>query len=309
MKKIFLIGLLLVLFFISVNAVEVAIDQPLEGQEFTSGEIIEVTATITNEDEGKTGFEIFVKSQCEGGLNWNILSNEKIPDFTGETSVNTTFDSTQTTGNCVLMVSANYMKQGGGYGNVVEYVQVLFNPLPEEPDSKVTVVRNSGNFYYKGMHTLNFAFYPHEEITGLIIREIIPEKFYIVDELMDAIAEYKGFEWTFTESTRTLKMLFTDSVGIESDYFWIKLYPKQQTQFEPQEQINFEGDWEVLESSGNIIGKEFMTVAGFNMPECPMNDQDLLSHVDKWAKMKLSSNEIENDQIILQIIELWKGCQ
>jgi len=64
----------------------------------------------------------------------------------------------------------------------------------------------------------------------------------------------------------------------------------------------------ILENEGEIIGDQTITIEGFKIPSCPINDIELLEYVDKWSKLELSQNEAENDEIMMQIIEVWKTC-
>lgn len=306
-KLIFILLILLITNIVFSNQINFI--EPLSGTNFNSGEKVEVIVELVKTDISSDYHAIQIISNCQEGLKSNTLLSEQVLDFEEKTTIKVDFDSIGITGNCDI--TAEYFYHSTNYGYIlVEKTQkgILFNPIEE--NSLITVVRNTGNYFYPNSahKMIYYSFYPHQDITGLIIEETIPPKFEISTVPLNNTANQKSFDWTYDAQTKKLKILFTNSEKILANNFHINFFAELGAEFEPQEKVNLSGTWKVLGESGSVIGKDFFTIAGYNIPDCPISDEALLEYINKWSKMELSNSEIENDQIILQIIDKWKGC-
>jgi hypothetical protein len=295
LKKGLIFFSLVLLFSTLVSAATLTIEKPYHTQSFWTGDIIDIKIT-TDYDMSEISMK-YTKSST--GSQFPILKEEFISD--GIQVYETTLDTVgMNSGFYYLTVyGSTFPDEDGKYKKYFkqQYFYIIGNA---DSEGNITVMRTGGDIAYPGgEYQLTLKVLPQKDITGIVLTENLPE----------------GFEWNpgplpFGVEPKyegdVLKHVMMSSETIENS--WIIYYQDVPMDAVAGSKHFFDGNWEIIGETGDIIGKEYVQIAGYEIPQCPMTDSQLLQYIDQWSKTELSNDENENDLIMMQIIEVWKEC-
>jgi hypothetical protein len=287
---------MVLLIAISAQANTLTITEPTEYSEFTAGDLISIKVEADFEMKW-----LSITVQCPGDALLRDVASLSFPSNEQVTFYKTTFDSTGVNNQLCFLSAQAHTKD---FDTVfAKTVPLLITPSNIQPNSETAVVVRDApdTFYPGGAAEVGLGIYAKSEFTGIVLREQIPE-----NTELGLIWSPSPIEYVFEEDTRTLKIVLMDPTAITNTY--VKYSLKVPSDTEPGTVLELSGNWEVLGETAETLGKTSMKAAGFTIPECPITDTQLLEFIDKWSKMELAFNEVENDEIIMQIIEVWKGC-
>ena len=308
MKRILILVLILLLIFSFANA-ELTIVSPTENQEFEIGEMMDFEISSDVEFD-----VVHVLIKCSGDVFWKEVYKHYVP--TGEVTAFT--DSIKVGG-----FGENYCNFSVA---VADLGQQPYNPQADNtvvyfvanPNQSTLVTRNAGSKIYPGGWGLVSLFFsPQENYTGLIVNENLSQKLMDPSEqgedpgntyLPKTIHPVSNFDWDYIPEDNRLKFLLMSPTALE--YNTITYVIQADNDLQAGEKIYFNGTWTALEDMGNVNGIQYIEVSGdYELPECPMTDQQLLIYIDQWSKSELALDPAENDSLIMQIIEVWKNCE
>ncbi|MFH1751994.1 MAG: hypothetical protein ABH821_03605 [archaeon] len=305
MKKLLLTGILLVLLFVTVNAVTgFDVISPEHYEEIMDETIHEVEVQA---DEGYSFDSIILKRRCAV---WNPYI-EVVSETFDEPTSNYTYDLDMTPfepGRCYISISPVVITPEGELSpqQFSRAITVIPYEEPEE-DVAVQVLREFPDEVSPGgLHWFNLNVFPNSEFTGIVLRETLPDGIEIDLDALESDEIDATAESTYDEETRLLRFVLfnTDQIPGGSITVWYTV----DADIELESTLEFSGEWEVLGETGPIEGTQELEISGMVMPECPLTDTQLLEYIDQWANNELSTNEALNDMLILQILEVWKNC-
>ncbi|MFH1588154.1 MAG: hypothetical protein ABIA76_02355 [Candidatus Diapherotrites archaeon] len=294
-RKIFLLTLILFVFSSFVGAESFSIISPEEGYQHVPGEM-EVSVESDFDLEYVAVFAI-----CEGDEKYTTVVSQNI-ETQGVQSLTSKFAFIKE-GQCTLFGygTANYAN--GKFQTTAYSQEINFVSLPSEiNESPVVIVRNVPDIIYPGgVYVVKIDYYLNEDYSGLIITEKVPEEM----NLSEPALNNQGLDYAYDSETRELEIVLMGN-PLASDKFTIYYYPLKD--LESGTEVNFTGEYEVLEETGAIIGETTATVSGIKIPQCPISNQDLLGYIEQWSKTELGLNLGENDLAIMNIMGVWKSC-
>lgn len=310
MKRALLFGVLAI-FLISFVSAQLTIISPTENQEFDIGEV--TTFEISSDEEFDM---VVVSTKCSGDIFWNEIYKHFVP--TGE--VTAFADQIKIGGFGIFYCDFKVEVADIGTPDYSPQSAKTVIYLDANPDQTTLLTRNmGGKIYPGGWAVVNLFFSPQENYTGLIINENLSNKLRTpAEQGEDPINTYSpstvlqvsggNFDWDYLVEENMLKFLLMSSGGLESNT--ISYIVQADNDLDAGEKIYFEGDWKALEDTGVVGGKQYIEVSGdYTLPGCPITDQQLLLYIDQWSKKELDIDPIENDNIIMQVIEVWKNCE
>jgi len=312
------VSILIVIFFLASGVQAVTITQPQDGATLVAGEDFAVFADIGGLISNYT-----INLICDESDVWEDLGsqyygvNDAAEDVTTVTSE--PFNTSMLLGECNIIVDTfviNTTNISGPFGGSMsigipsfdsDEITVNFVAPPEESAEAVSVVRSFGALAppVGGYFTTYLSITPNTDFTGIIIRETIPGNIEIYDSFM-VQEPFASFDYIYDEATRELKFVIMDPSVVEEQ--WVGYWAKASEDVEPGEVMNFSGEWEVLEETGDIGGKQSLSIYGFVMPQCPISDSEMLGYIDQWANKEFNTSSDMNDQFMMEILEVWMTC-
>jgi len=314
MKKLLIVMLIFLVTISFVNA-GLTLVSPQENQLVSIGEELEFEISS---DPGDYEFNIvLVKVKCSGDVFWSEVYEHYTQGY-------------------VLAFKDTIDLEGVGKNYCDFKVQVVQSGLGEyKSDSATTVVniepkdwietvvtRNmGGSIYPGGWGKVDLVFSPGEGVSysGLIVNEFLPSEIMDPTEMgEDPVNTYDpnhligisngNFDWDYVDEENKLKFLLMSSSPLIQNTLYYVIQADQN--LEPGTEIIFNGLWDVLGVQGEVGGKQVIVVSGdYVLPECPITDQQILEYVNKWSKKELNIDPGENDNIMMQILEVWKNCE
>jgi len=298
MFKKFLLVVSLLFFISSASSYSLTIVNPVEGFDHIPGSLsVELEADFEMET-------IAIYAMCGDDEHWTILTQELFIENPKETfTTNVSFFGE---GSCILASSGSADNVDGVFQKNTNSGYIHFTSLPADFDGEpAMVVRNLPEMVYPGgAYRINYAYYFDEEATGIIINEHLPDSFDYSKAKFSL--NNQGIEHTYDSETNILKIVLMGNPLSSGTLYYLAYFFDDE--LEEGQELVFGGNYVVLGHDGEIIGETTTKVAGFKLPQCPISDQDLLGYVDQWVKSELSDNVNENDEIIMQILGVWKSC-
>jgi len=312
MKKIFLIGVILLFFTVNCFANEIIFTSPVEGQKFLSNG----TVNLVLEADFEFG-AVYIDAFCDGDSMVKHLINFSLP-YGQKTNNYKTSVNLEGLGPGYCSLKTVLLNKYSGDLSLFEKEEIniyIFPPVVED-DSSVLVVRNVSDIVYPGsFQTIMLNVFLQKDFSGLVLSETIPGdvELKIINladgkETMSLGKIYSGgsYDWKYEEDTRELKNVLMPGNFTKYATFEYKIFIPADA--EPGTVYSLAGTWKILDEEGAIDGKQSMKVGGEKIPECPITDEELLDYIDQWENLELNEGILDNDEIMMQIIEVWKTC-
>jgi len=272
---------------------------------------VEITGAITADSWD-------VMLDCDEDFYFDVIYDEIKLDAGQTKKVSTTLDLIGfSPGACDLTVSVN--AKGWDSEDAYSEDPTLVLYLPEsENEGKVTVYRNLPDKFTPGntMPVNLDVIINDPSVTGVIVKEKIPN--VLLEDMEWVFMVPDSFPHAYTIETVESNspfgfdydvIKFVLLVDDDKKNYDIKYYYKAPANFPEGENQGFGGTWEVLGLEGDIEGDWNVDSIGYVLPICPITDQDLLGYIQKWSNNELSSDADENDQIMMGVVDIWKGCE
>jgi len=142
---------------------------------------------------------------------------------------------------------------------------------------------------------------PQDSFTGMIITETLPYEL-----TYENWAPPKSYSFDYDAGTNELKILIMDAEEIEDQVVWYTVRVSQDA--EPGKIVEISGMAEVIGEEFEVSGNYSTKIGGWSVPQCPIDNQQMLGYIEQWADLELGENKGENDEAIMQIIEVWANC-
>jgi hypothetical protein len=276
------------------------------------GDVISSTNTVLNIEAkaiDSTIYWIDVMIKCPPTAAYQSLAHESYSFEDGISNFSAYVPVLGYDGACELRLLANLFKGSeNDFEQKSDYADIIIEDEGHfySDDKDVIVTRAYSKTFYPGsILSTVYVITPQEDFTGLIIKDYYPEGVQYTGSVLSGAA-LKNVAQTHDAETREVKFAVSDSDKIPSGS--LRAIYLVTGEFEPGDELDFTGTWETLNDNGTILG--YTTYAsGFDMPACPLTDTQLLQYFDDWAQQKLDPNSLgKNDEVIQNIIEVWKNC-
>ena len=256
-------GLIFLLIFLLsilvVNAGTAEYIKPSNLQVFTVGDLIEFEISV-DFDIKKASLGI----NCEDDFSYSYFEKKSF-DEPGTKVFKTTFDTTGRNPGICTFNSVFYKFEGAtDIANIITIALEDNNELPQGP---VSVVRGLPDSAFPGSFVDVFlSVIPHESFTGIVVRETVPDNVFM--------SKYgAGNVEVIFDGVSLLKYLFMSANDVNNAVVFYTL--KLPNDLPSGSELTFNGDWVILENEGEIIGDQTITIEGFKIPSCPINDIEL----------------------------------
>ncbi|MBU0635656.1 hypothetical protein KKE06_01390 [Candidatus Micrarchaeota archaeon] len=305
--------LLLILLVVLVNAKSVSITSIEDGQEFAPNGEIPVALEF---DFVANDIQIWLECNNQEEYHYFVEQESAFPEFQ-EFAEQSFPIPIGYEGVCLVEAYVHGFGFGEGfwgYLNPTYYTEydsklVYIQPLELE-DATVTVIRNAPEIFDAGgIFKVTLEIIPEDsETTGFIIKEKRPTgmSFVISSSFDYGDVDEQSYEMETQE--KKFLILGAGDTQYTINYYLMAIDNLYNEPLTPGEDSVFEGTWEVLGETGPITGDQTIQAGLFIMPECPITDQQLLGYIDQWNNHELATDDMENDNKMLQIIEVWKTC-